>query len=133
MSAIIDPIADMLTRMRNAANAGHQKVDVPMSTIKMSIAKILKDEGFIKNFKVVEDNKQNVLRIYLKYTEDNLSVLNGIKKISTPGRRVYIKVEDLKPVFSNMGIWILSTPKGVLTNKAAKQQNVGGELICEIY
>lgn len=133
MSAIIDPIADMLTRMRNAANAGHQKVDVPMSAIKMSIAKILKDEGFIKNYKVVEDNKQNILRVYLKYTEDNLSVLNGMKKISTPGRRVYIKVEDLKPVFSNMGIWILSTPKGVLTNKAAKQQNVGGELICEIY
>jgi small subunit ribosomal protein S8 len=133
MSAIIDPIADMLTRMRNAANAKHPKVDVPSSSIKVSIAKILKDEGFIRNYKIVEDTKQSVLRIYLKYTNDNQSVMINLKRISSPGRRVYIKAEELKPVFSNMGIWVLSTPKGVLTNKAAKQQNVGGELLCEIF
>lgn len=100
--------------------------------MKVAIAKILKDEGYIKNYKIVEDNKQNVLRVYLKYTEDNTSSLMLLKRISTPGRRVYIKATDLKPVFNNMGIWILSTPKGVITNKAAKQLNVGGELICEI-
>jgi small subunit ribosomal protein S8 len=133
MSAIIDPIADMLTRMRNAASAKHPKVDVPSSSIKVSIAKILKDEGFIRNYKIVEDTKQGVLRIYLKYTNDNQSVMINLKRISSPGRRVYIKAEELKPVFSNMGIWVLSTPKGVLTNKAAKQQNVGGELLCEIF
>jgi small subunit ribosomal protein S8 len=133
MSAIIDPIADMLTRMRNAANAKHPKVDVPSSSIKVSIAKILKDEGFIRNYKIVEDTKQGVLRIYLKYTNDNQSVMINLKRISSPGRRVYIQAEELKPVFSNMGIWVLSTPKGVMTNKAAKQQNVGGELLCEIF
>ena len=132
MSAVIDPIADMLTRMRNAVHAKHPKVDLPSSLIKVSIAKILKDEGYIKNFKVIEDNKQNLLRIYLKYTGDNQSSVISFKRISSPGRRVYIKAEELKPVFNNMGIWILSTPKGVLTNKAAKQLKVGGELICEI-
>lgn len=132
MSAIIDPIADMLTRVRNAANAKHPKVDVPSSNVKLAIAKILKDEGYIKNFKLIEDQKQNTLRIYLKYAEDSQSALVSLKRISSPGRRVYIKAEDLKPVYNNMGIWILSTPKGVMTNKTAKQQNMGGELICEI-
>jgi len=132
MSATIDPIADMLVRMKNAINARHPKVDIPSSAMKVSIAKILKDEGYIKNYKIVEDNKQNVLRVYLKYSEENKSSVILLKRISTPGRRIYIKADALKPVFNNMGIWILSTPKGVMTNKAAKQQNVGGELICEI-
>jgi len=132
MSAIIDPIADMLTRVRNAADAKHPKVDVPSSKIKVAIAKILKDEGFIKNFKIIEDNKQSMLRVYLKYSEDNQSTLTQIKRISSPGRRKYIKAEDLRPVYNNIGIWILSTPKGVMTNKTAKQQKVGGELLCEI-
>ena len=132
MSMTIDPIADLLTRLRNAINARHPKVDIPSSSMKVAIAKILKDEGYIKNYKIVEDNKQNVLRVYLKYTEDNSSSVILLKRMSTPGRRVYIKASDLRPVFNNMGIWILSTPKGVITNKAAKQLNVGGELICEI-
>jgi small subunit ribosomal protein S8 len=132
MSAIIDPIADMLTRIRNAADAKHPKVDVPSSKIKMAIAKILKDEGFIKNYKIIEDNKQSMLRVYLKYSEESQSALVQIKRISSPGRRIYIKAEDLKPVYNNIGIWILSTPKGVMTNKTAKQQNIGGELLCEI-
>jgi small subunit ribosomal protein S8 len=132
MSATIDPIADMLTRMRNAAYARHPKFDVPSSKIKVAIAKILKDEGFIKNYKVMDDNKQNVLRVYLKYNDESCSSIELVKRISSPGRRIYVKAEDLKPVFNNLGIWILSTPKGVMTNKAAKQQHVGGELLCEI-
>lgn len=132
MSCISDPIADMLTRMRNAINAGHVKVDIPSSKMKMAIAKILKDEGFIKNFKLIDDNKQKTLRIYLKYSADNQPAIIQMKRISTPGRRVYIKAEDLKPVYNNMGIMILSTSKGIITNKAAKQLNVGGEALCEI-
>jgi len=132
MSATSDPIADMLTRVRNAVKAEHLKVDIPSSKIKVAIAKILKDEGFIKNYKVIEDNKQKVLRIYLKYSDQNQPALLSIVRISKPGRRVYTKVEDLKPVFNNIGIRILSTPKGVITNKAAQKLNVGGEVICEI-
>ncbi|MBP8987546.1 MAG: 30S ribosomal protein S8 [Spirochaetes bacterium] len=132
MSCISDPIADMLTRMRNAINAGHVKVDIPSSKMKMAIAKILKDEGFIKNYKLIDDNKQKTLRIYLKYSSDNQSAIIQMKRISTPGRRVYIKAEDLKPVYNNMGIMILSTSKGIITNKAAKQLNIGGEALCEI-
>ncbi|MEJ5361269.1 MAG: 30S ribosomal protein S8 [Spirochaetota bacterium] len=132
MSCISDPIADMLTRMRNAINAGHVKVDIPSSKMKMAIAKILKDEGFIKNYKLIEDNKQKTLRIYLKYSADNQSAIIRMKRISSPGRRVYIKAEDLKPVYNNMGIMILSTSKGIITNKAAKQLNIGGEALCEI-
>ncbi|MGQ9842751.1 MAG: 30S ribosomal protein S8 [Spirochaetota bacterium] len=132
MSCISDPIADMLTRMRNAINAGHVKVDIPSSKIKMAIAKILKDEGFIKNYKLIDDNKQKTLRIYLKYSADNQSAIIQLKRISTPGRRVYIKAEDLAPVYNNLGIMILSTSKGIITNKAAKQLNIGGEALCEI-
>ena len=132
MSATSDPIADMLTRLRNAIKAEHLKVDVSSSKSKVAIAKILKDEGFIKNFKMIEDNKQKVLRIYLKYTEENQPAILELTRISKPGRRVYTRAEELKPVYNNIGIWILSTPKGVLTNKAARKLNVGGEVICEI-
>ena len=132
MSATSDPIADMLTRIRNAVKAEHLKVDIPSSKMKVAIAKILKDEGFVKNFKIIEDNKQRVLRIYLKYGEENQPAILNLKRISKPGRRVYTKAEELIPVFNNIGIWILSTPKGVITNKAAKKLNVGGEIICEI-
>jgi small subunit ribosomal protein S8 len=132
MSATSDPIADMLTRVRNAVKAEHLKVDIPSSKIKVAIAKILKDEGFIKNYKIIEDNKQKVLRVYLKYSDQNQSALLSIVRISKPGRRVYTKAEELKPVFNNIGIRILSTPKGVITNKAAQKLNVGGEVICEI-
>jgi small subunit ribosomal protein S8 len=132
MSATSDPIADMLTRIRNAVKAEHLKVDIPSSKIKVAIAKILKDEGFVKNYKIIEDNKQKVLRIYLKYCEENQPAILDLKRISKPGRRVYSKAEELRPVYNNIGIWILSTPKGVITNKAAKKLNVGGEVICEI-
>ncbi len=132
MSAISDPIADMLTRIRNALKAGHLVVDVPSSKMKVSIAKILKDEGFIKNFKLNDDNRQKVLRVYLKYSEVNQPAILSLTRISKPGRRVYIKAEDLRPVYNNIGIWILSTSKGIVTNKTAKKMNVGGEVLCEI-
>lgn len=132
MSAISDPIADMLTRIRNALKAGHLVVDVPSSKMKVSIAKILKDEGFIKNFKLNDDNRQKVLRVYLKYSDVNQPAILSLTRISKPGRRVYIKAEDLRPVYNNIGIWILSTSKGIVTNKTAKKMNVGGEVLCEI-
>jgi small subunit ribosomal protein S8 len=132
MSRVSDPIADMLTRMRNAIQAGHLKVDIPSSKMKVSIAKILKDEGFIKNYKMIDDNKQKILRVYLKYSSDNGSAIISLKRISSPGRRIYIKADELRPVFNNIGIWILSTSKGIITNKAAQKLNVGGEVVCEI-
>ncbi len=132
MSATSDPIADMLTRVRNSVKAEHLKVDIPSSKMKIAIAKILKDEGFVKNYKIIEDNKQKILRIYLKYNSDNESAILSLTRISKPGRRVYMQAKDLKPVLNNIGIWILSTPKGVITNKAAKKLNVGGEILCEI-
>jgi small subunit ribosomal protein S8 len=132
MSSISDPIADMLTRMRNSIKAGHLKVDMPSSKMKIAIARILKDEGFIKNFKVIDDNKQKLLRLYLKYSPANQSAILNLKRISKPGRRVYKGAEELRPIYNNIGIWILSTSKGVITNKAAKKLNVGGEVICEI-
>lgn len=132
MSAVSDPISDMLTRLRNALHAGHVKVDIPSSKIKQSIAQIMKDEGFIKNFKIIEDNKQNILRVYLKYSETNEPVIYSIKRISKPGRRIYSNAEELRPVLNNVGVWIMSTPKGIITNKAAKRLNVGGEILCEI-
>lgn len=132
MSSITDPISDMLTRMRNAIKAGHLKVDIPSSKMKVSIAKILKDEGFIKNYKIIDDNKQKILRVYLKYFDDSRSAILSLQRVSRPGRRIYIKSKDLRPIYNNIGIWILSTPKGVITNKSAKRLNVGGEIICEI-
>lgn len=132
MSAISDPISDMLTRVRNSTKAGHLKVDMPSSKMKISIARILKDEGFIKNYKLIDDNKQKLLRIYLKYNATNQSAILNLKRISKPGRRVYIGAEDLRPIYNNVGIWILSTSKGIITNKAAKKLNVGGEVVCEI-
>ena len=132
MSTTNDPIADMLTRIRNAIKAEHLKVDIPASKMKVSIAKILKDEGFIRNYKIIEDNKQKILRVYLKYNEQSQSAILSLVRISKPGRRIYSKAQELKPVYNNIGIRILSTPKGVITNKAARKLNVGGEIICEI-
>lgn len=132
MSRVTDPIADMLTRIRNAVKAEHLKVDIPSSKMKVAVAKILKDEGFIKNFKIIDDSSQKILRIYLKYSDDNRSAILSLRRISKPGRRVYARAEELRPVYNNIGLWIISTSKGVITNKAAKKLNVGGEIICEI-
>ncbi|HBN26136.1 MAG TPA: 30S ribosomal protein S8 [Desulfobacteraceae bacterium] len=128
-----DPIADMLTRVRNAIKAKFDSVDIPGSNIKVELAKILKQEGFIKNYKFIQDNKQGVLRVYLKYTETRSNVVLGINRISKPSRRVYMKAKDLKPVLNGMGISILTTSKGIMTDKMARKENVGGEIICNVW
>jgi small subunit ribosomal protein S8 len=132
MSVLTDPIADMLTRTRNALKAGHLRVDIPSSKLKISIARILKNEGFIKNYKILDDKRQKILRIYLKYGADKQAAIYCLERISKPGRRVYTNAEEIKPIMNNIGIWILSTSKGVITNKAAKKLNVGGEILCKI-
>ena len=128
-----DPIADLLTRIRNAITARHDRVDVPASRIKVAIVRILKDEGFIKNFKVSKDNKQGLIRIFLKYAEHNVPVINGLERISKPGRRVYQRAAELTPVLSGLGVAILSTSSGVMSDKEARRQNLGGETLCQIW
>lgn len=129
---LTDPIADMLTRIRNANAVMHEKVDMPHSNLKEKIAEILKEEGFISNFKsVIDGNKKNI-RIYLKYSGKE-RVIKGIKSISTPGRRVYSSVEDMPRVLSGLGIAIVSTSKGIVTDKVARRENVGGEIIAFVW
>ena len=128
-----DPVADMLTKVRNAAMARHEKVDVPASKLKLEIVKILKTEGYIKNFKKVQEDGKNVLRIFLKYDDDNNPVIHGVKKISTPGRRVYSGYKDLPRVYNGYGTIIVSTSSGVTTGKKATEKMVGGELVCTVW
>lgn len=128
-----DPIADMLTRIRNAIIARHPKVDVPGSSLKMEIARILKDEGYILNFKLAEEGVKKVIKIYLKYTPANQPVISKIERISRPGCRVYVGSEDIPRVLGGMGINILTTPRGVMTGSAARKARVGGELLCQVY
>ncbi|KAF0123764.1 MAG: small subunit ribosomal protein S8 [bacterium] len=128
-----DPFADMLTRIRNANKAKFKKVDMPSSNLKVSVAKILKDEGYIKNYKVIKDSKQGILTIYLKYDGENNTVIAGLKRISKPGRRVYVKKDKIPKVLTGLGINILSTPRGILTDKKARESNVGGELLCSVW
>ena len=128
-----DPVADMLTKVRNAAMARHEKVDVPASKLKLEIVKILKTEGYIKNFKKGQEDGKNVLRIFLKYDDDNNPVIHGVKKISTPGRRVYSGYKDLPRVFNGYGTIIVSTSSGVTTGKKASEKMVGGELVCTVW
>lgn len=128
-----DPLADMLTRIRNAGKAKHKSVDIPGSQIKTALANVLKEEGFIKNFKFIKDNKQGILRIYLKYEQNDRHVIYGIKRVSKPSRRVYVGSKDVKPVLNGLGISVLSTSKGLITDKQATKQNVGGEVLCEIW
>lgn len=131
--SMTDPIADLLTRIRNALIARHDRVDVPASKIKVAIVRILKDEGFIKNFKVSKDNKQGMIRVFLKYSDRNTPVINGLERISKPGRRVYQRAADILPVLSGLGVAIVSTSTGVMTDKEARRQNIGGEMICQIW
>jgi small subunit ribosomal protein S8 len=131
--AISDPIADMLTRLRNAAKAKFNSVDVPGSTLKIELAKILKSEGFIRNYKFLKDGKQGILRIYLKYGAGQSNVIYGLKRISKPSRRVYVRCKEIKPVYNGMGIAILSTSRGVMTDKKARQENLGGEVLCHVW
>jgi small subunit ribosomal protein S8 len=128
-----DPIADMLTRIRNAGKAKFSSVDIPGSRLKTEIAKVLKNEGFIKNYKFLKDNKQGSLRVYLKYGPGQTNVIYGIERVSKPSRRVYVRSKDIKPVLNGMGIAILSTSKGVMTDKRARAEDVGGEILCNIW
>ncbi|MFR7349965.1 30S ribosomal protein S8 [Peptoniphilus sp.] len=128
-----DPIADMLTRIRNSNNAKHKTVDVPASNIKREIAQILLDEGYIKSFDFIEDNKQGMLKVELKYTQDGERVISGLKRISKPGLRVYANSQELPKVLGGLGIAIISTSKGIITDKKARELNVGGEVICYVW
>jgi len=131
--SMTDPIADMLTRIRNGKMAKLQKVDLPSSNMKVSLANVLKAEGFIKNYKVIADQKQGVLRIYLKYIDEKDSVITEIRRISKPGGRRYVKGDEIPSVKNGMGIAILSTSKGVISDKTAREAGVGGELICTVW
>ncbi|TCT21090.1 SSU ribosomal protein S8P [Melghiribacillus thermohalophilus] len=128
-----DPIADMLTRIRNANMVRHEKLEVPASKLKKEIAEILKREGFIRDYEYIEDNKQGILRIFLKYGPNNERVITGLKRISKPGLRVYAKADELPRVLNGLGIAVVSTSKGVLTDKEARQQAVGGEVLAYIW
>lgn len=131
--SMTDPIADMLTRIRNANMVKQQKVDIPSSNVKVSIANVLKNEGFIKNYKVIADDKQGILRIYLKFIDEKDPVINEVKRVSRPGSRVYVRSNEIPQVKNGMGVAILSTSKGIMTDKSAREAEVGGELICTIW
>jgi len=128
-----DPIADMLTRVRNAVSARHAKVDVPASRLKMEIARILKEEGYILNYKMTEDGAKRSIRIYLKYTPANAPVISRIERISRPGCRVYVGSKEIPRILGGLGINILTTPKGVMTGSIARKEGVGGEVLCQVY
>jgi len=128
-----DPIADMLTRIRNGLQARHAKVDVPASRLKTDIAKILKDEGYIANYKLTEDGTLKSIRIYLKYSPGNMPVISRIERVSRPGCRVYVGSRSVSRVLGGLGINILTTPRGVMTGSSARKENVGGEVLCQVW
>ena len=128
-----DPVADLLTRIRNASRAEHEKVDIPSSKLKVRIAELLKDEGFIKNFRVLDDNKQGTLRVYLKYGAGNEKVISGLVRVSTPGRRVYVAHDRIPSILGGMGVALLSTSRGVFTDRVARKQKVGGEVLAYVW
>ena len=128
-----DPIADMLTRIRNSVLIKAEKVDIPASRLKVEIAKIMKEEGFIKSYKIIKDKKQGILRVTLKYTQDNRPIVEGLKRIRKPGRRVYVGKDEVPSVVGGMGIAVMTTPKGILTDKVCRREGVGGEVLCYIW
>ncbi len=128
-----DPIADYLTRIRNAILARHSKVDVPASRMITAITQILLDEGYIKNYTKIDNEHQSMIRIYLKYNKDGKNVITNLKRVSRPGFRQYAKVRDLPRVLNGLGTAIISTPKGIVTEKQARRENVGGEIICYVW
>ena len=130
---LTDPVADFLTRIRNAMRARHQKLDVPASKLKAEIARILKEEGYIANYKPTEEDGMKVIRVYLKYGPNNESVLRDLKRVSRPGCRVYQGKNEIRRVQNGLGIAILTTPKGVMTGRQARREGVGGELLCEVW
>lgn len=128
-----DPISDMLTRIRNGNMVGHEKVDIPGSKIKLAIAQILKEEGYVRDAEFIPDNKQGTIRVYLKYGPNNEKVITGLKRISKPGLRIYAGAEELPRVLGGLGIAIVSTSKGIMTDRRARQSQVGGEVLCYVW
>jgi small subunit ribosomal protein S8 len=131
--AVSDPIADMLTIIRNGGKAGFAQVDIPGSKIKLEMVRVLKEQGYIKDYKFLEDDKQGVLRVYLKYASEGQPTIFGIERVSKPSCRVYAKSKSIKPVLNGLGISIVSTSKGLMTDKQAKEANVGGEILCNVW
>ena len=130
--SMTDPIADFLTRIRNASRAEHEKVDIPSSKLKLRMAEILKDEGFIKNFRIIEDNKQGTLRVYLKYVGSE-KIISGIVRVSRPGRRIYVTKDKIPTILGGMGVAILSTSAGVMTDRQVRKQHLGGEVLAYVW
>ncbi len=130
---ITDTIADMLTRIRNANSAKHSSVDIPASNLKKQIAQILLEEGYIKNYKIIDDNKQGIIRVNLKYTENKAQVITGLRRVSKPGLRIYSNCKDMPKVMKGLGIAIISTSKGIMTDRKARELNVGGEVLAFIW
>jgi len=128
-----DPLADMLTRIRNAGMVRYETVDVPMSNLKVGVAKVLRDEGYIKDYQVIEDNRQGTLRIELKYGPHDEKVINGLRRVSKPGLRKYVKADEIPKVLSGLGISILSTSQGIITDREARRLRIGGEILCEAW
>ncbi|MGA2718533.1 MAG: 30S ribosomal protein S8 [Candidatus Acidiferrales bacterium] len=128
-----DPIADLLTRIRNAAKARHPRVDLPASKLKLEIARILKEEGYLANYKVVDEKGKKTLRVFLRYTPERRSVITDLQRVSRPGSRRYVGKFGIRPVVGGMGISILSTPRGVMTGQSARKEGLGGELLCEVW
>jgi small subunit ribosomal protein S8 len=133
MAMVTDPVADMLARIRNGSLAEHEKVDIPSSKLKVRLAEILKEEGFIKNFRLIEDKRQGVLRVYLKYGPGQERVISGLRRVSKPGRRLYVGADRIPSVLGGMGVAILSTPRGVLTDRESRKAKVGGEVLCYVW
>ena len=131
--AMTDPIADMLTRIRNGNMVGHEKVEIPGSNIKRAIAEILKAEGYIRDAEFIPDNKQGTIRVHLKYGQNNQRIITGLKRISKPGLRVYAASDELPRVLGGLGIAIVSTSRGLMTDRQARQSNVGGEVLCYVW
>jgi|SRR5438270_12551772 len=130
---LTDPVADFLTRIRNAIRARHQKVDVPASKLKLEIARILKEEGYISNYKAVEEEGHKTLRVYLKYSNNNEAAITNVERVSKPGCRVYVGRAEVPRVLGGLGINILTTPRGVMTGRQARREGVGGEILCQVW
>ena len=131
--SMTDPISDLLTRIRNAHLAKHDRLDVPTSKLKQELCRLLQDEGFIRNFRVVEAETRNTLRIFLRYSPDGIPAINSLERVSKPGRRIYRRADDIQPVRNGLGVGILSTSQGLLSDRQARERRVGGELLCEVW
>ena len=131
--SLTDPVADFLARIRNAISAKHQKVDVPASKLKLELARILKEEGYIANYKATEEQGHKLVRVYLKYGPDEAAIISNLARVSRPGCRVYVGRNEIPRVLGGMGISILTTPKGVMTGRQARKEGVGGEVLCEVW